>query len=59
MILGKGSKDDHSMEFLTLILFSLGEVERSLQLLYIDADKGCLRYKERYGTPICEVHHTV
>ena len=30
VILGKGNKDDHSMEICTLILLALGEVKRFL-----------------------------
>ena len=59
MSLGKESKYDHSMKICTLKIFSLGEVEIFLQLLYIDVVEKFLGYKDRYITPICEEHHMV
>ena len=59
MSLSKESEDDHSMELWTLTLFALGEVERFLQLLWLNADEGCLMYKEKYITTICEAHPIV
>ena len=42
------------MELCTLIFFVFGEVEKFLQLLYLDADEVCLGYKERCSNPINE-----